>query len=41
MGSNNELVVITFFNIGVVAKKVTTVIIAFFKCFVTKKAMAC
>jgi hypothetical protein len=43
MGNNNKLAAITFFFsfIGVVAKKVIATVITFFKCFATKKAMAC
>jgi hypothetical protein len=42
MGNNNKLVVVAFFSsIGVVAKKAIAAIVTFFKCFASKKAMAC
>jgi hypothetical protein len=40
MGDNNKLDVIAFFSVGVVTKKVTAIVVTFFKCFVAKKVMA-
>jgi hypothetical protein len=39
MNDINKLAAITFFFVGVVAKKVIADVVTFFKCFVTKKAM--